>query len=228
MRNFVAFAVVVVVAAGAFGVYLYTHWDKAGAPTGAEVRDAAAAEEQKLLPAEATTPPKAPVSSAVSQTPAEVHAPAASPTPTTVKTPAANQQQPPPQVQQQPTPRIQLPDDLRGVRFGMSPQMLANRFPPNWRRETADTLTLVHYADRSRTLELRFEFKQGKLQIIEKRVMCANRGQVAATYDRFQKEIQARYASLPGSTSSRWSDGYISIRLTRHANYVSLTFRGIP
>jgi len=142
-------------------------------------------------------------------------------------TPPPEQKQPSPEVKQQPEPRILLPESLKGVRFGMSSQELARLFAPDWRRETRESLTLVHYADKSKTKQVRFHFQQDKLRAIEIRLTPASKEELAPSYNKLQKQMQERYGSLPDSKHNRWSDGHMVAQIGKGTTYISLTFGAV-
>lgn len=124
-----------------------------------------------------------------------------------------------------PAPRLTLPGPLRRVRFGMLPAQVAAAYPVAWERESRDTLTLVHYFNRSMTEEGRFEFrKELGLQRIVVRVKVPVGANSADLYKKIQKDHVKRYGSLPGSKHDRWSDGRITVSVKRQPEYVALSY----
>ena len=120
--------------------------------------------------------------------------------------------------------RINLPKPLQPVAFGISSSKVAAAFPVAWRRETRDALTLVHYLDKPRTTEARFIFREDRLQTIELRYKASGKTELAALYDRLQKEGYERYGSLPGSSRTRWTDGRMVARIQKERDCVALLF----
>jgi hypothetical protein len=124
----------------------------------------------------------------------------------------------------QPGPRIVMPPRLRGIEFGTSAQVVAQRFPPAWRRETQDALTLVHHVDQARTAEVRFDFGAQGLQRIEVRFTAADREPRDALYENLKAQYSAAYGRPSGGSDATWSDGRVVAGLAKGRDYVALTF----
>lgn len=124
------------------------------------------------------------------------------------------------------TSRILLPAGLRDVRFGVSPEEISRRFPPSWRRESRDGLMLVHHFNETKTPEARFQFPSGEgLQSVELRFKADVPAETNALYGELRAEAERSYGGLPGSRSTRWTDGHLSLHIRKGLDHVALVYR---
>jgi len=124
-----------------------------------------------------------------------------------------------------PSAQITLPGPLGALSFGMVPSAVARLFPPAWRKETRRTLTLVHYPDKSRRKQYRFEFSANALTLIEVRVEPDKARELNALYHGMQEEANKMYGPSRGKSSATWTDGRVTARILKGSDYVTMLFR---
>jgi len=120
--------------------------------------------------------------------------------------------------------RITLPEQLRTVRFGMPPAALKKRFPPAWQRETRGLLTLVHYPDKSKKKQYRFEFTASGLAAVEVRYNAHNAEELSDLYKTLQRQACDKFGSHPGTPRTTWTNSHLTARLLKAENYVAMRF----
>ena len=120
--------------------------------------------------------------------------------------------------------RISLPPAIQNVQFGMAAKAVAELSPPAWRKEEEGTLTFVYYLDKAKSQEARFDFREKGLERIELRCKPTPQQTVGALYEQIQQFHQKTYGSLPGSTPTKWSDGHMTLSLSKGKGYAGLTF----
>jgi len=177
--------------------------------------------------ASAVKPAPAPAAAAAAAVPAPRPRPApAAPVAATSKpSPKPPVAQPAAAVPAAPRPAvtIQPPHGLEGVAFGTPADQIAVRFPPAWRRQTSDELTLVYYPS-GQGDQVRFHFnRQGlsKLELLLKPPQGQNLNQF---YQAVRQRYAAAYASLPGSSSDSWHDGHTVLHVSLAPTGVSVLF----
>ena len=119
---------------------------------------------------------------------------------------------------------VSLPEELREVQFGMPPAAATERFPPAWRKETRELLTLVHYPDESRSTQYHFEFAASRLVAVEVRFKARDGEDLSGLYKRVQRQAAGRFESPPGTPRTSWRDDRLTARLRKGGNYVAIRF----
>ncbi|MFP4027671.1 MAG: hypothetical protein ACLFWL_07770 [Candidatus Brocadiia bacterium] len=121
---------------------------------------------------------------------------------------------------------IQLPRQLRGLRFGMSANQVREKRKPAWHKKEKDTLMLVYYFDESKKVEARFHFKKDKgLNKTEIRFKSKDKDKLAELYSKYRQRYEDRYGHLPESSTTWWADSYIHASIDKGRDHVALIFR---
>jgi hypothetical protein len=191
------------------------------------------APEQKAVPA----PKETPVAAAPAKQP--VQEPAAAPVPAPARKPqppaaamAAPDQPAPARPASGPTPAasasgptitIRPPNGLEGIAFGMSADQVTSRYPIAWRKETADSLTLVHYPQ-GQGDQVQFTFGHQGLSRLELLLKPPQGQSVNQYYQAVRENYTSIYGSLPGTASNGWTDGRTVLRISPAPTGVSVAF----
>ena len=154
----------------------------------------------------------------------KVLAASAAKSPKTVSASLMTSPKPAPAPAAPPAVRIRPPQGLEGVAFGASAQQIAARFPPSWRRETKDELTLVYYPNKQGD-QVRFHFSAQGLTRLELQLKPPQGMKLNEFYAALRERYAAAYASLRSSGDGAWNDGVTVIQVTLIPTSVSVVYR---
>jgi hypothetical protein len=103
----------------------------------------------------------------------------------------------------------------------MAPAAVNQIYPEHSRKLEDDKLTLVHYFNRSKTAQGRFEFARGKgLTRVEARLQPPNGASTSQLRNKLMTEYAGRYGE---PTDGEWSDDQMTLRIgQRGGEYVAI------
>jgi hypothetical protein len=120
---------------------------------------------------------------------------------------------------------ILLPPPVANVRFGMTPEQVAARYPVVKRSTESGRVMLVHYLRRDMMQEARFLFEGGRLE----RVELVTRPRPGERIDYLYRNVQSvyfkRYGRLPDSRRNRWSDAFTEAGVSDDGGVVTVYFK---
>ncbi len=151
------------------------------------------------------------------------HASGAAPKPASAPAPGAARPAAAPAPAPGPSVTIQPPNGLEGVAFGTPADQIAVRFPPAWRRQTADELTYVFYP-KGQGNQVRFHFDRRGLCKLELLLKPAQGQDLTSFYNAVRQQYAATYGSLPGNHTDTWSDGHTVVHVGMDPTGVSVQF----
>jgi len=120
---------------------------------------------------------------------------------------------------------ILLPPPVARVRFGMTPEQVAARYPVVKRSAESGQVMLVHYLRPDRMQEARFLFEGGRLTRVE--VVTRPRPGERLEYLRrnIESDYYKRYGRLPDSRRNRWSDAFTEAGVSDDGGVVTVYFK---
>lgn len=120
-----------------------------------------------------------------------------------------------------------MPASLSQVWFGMSPDQVDAAYRHSWKREQSGELMLAHYPLPDQSQVYRFHFSGDSLYLIEVQLKRPEGHTLKQLYDHYRQSLAQQYQHLPETSSTRWADGTVHIRIgtDRAKDLVMVSYR---